>query len=74
MHQALEGKNIDFDDLIRYTGHLAMCARLFKTVMLSGPIHLLQEYIKTEDKAFMFTPKDVQGRLRKSLGVSFFLC
>jgi hypothetical protein len=66
MHLALEGNGLSFDDRLRYLGHLAMCARLFKAVMLDEPVEFMEECISIENRSFGYaTPRDERGVIAK---------
>lgn len=66
MHLALEGKDLSFDDRLRYLGHLAMCARLFKTVILQESNELMETCVSIENSAFRYaTPNDERGRISR---------
>lgn len=66
MHLALEGGNMSFDDRLRYLGHLAMCARLFKIILLEESTDLLETCVSIENSSFGFaTPRDERGSIAK---------
>lgn len=62
IHQALEGKNLTFEDRMIYLGHLAMCARIFKAVYLGESSRQVLAFIRIEQSAFKLgTPSDERG-------------
>ena len=52
LDQALEGKDLDFDDRIFYTGQLANCARIFRALVLSEPSGELLKLIELKSKTY----------------------
>ncbi|WP_043888185.1 hypothetical protein [Methylophaga thiooxydans] len=52
LDQALEGEGLDFDDRIFYTGHLATCARMFRSIILSEPSSELLKLIDLESTSY----------------------
>lgn len=67
LHLALEGEQLkDFDERLLYTGHLAMCARLFKIVYLNQPIEELETVFRIESSSYGYaTPNDERGSIVK---------
>lgn len=66
MYLALKGSDMSFDDHLRYLGHLAMCARLFKIILLEESTDLLETCVSIENSSFGFaTPRDERGRIAK---------
>jgi len=49
---ALKGKDLDVDDRLWYLGHLAMCARIFKSVYLDEPVESLEQIHRIESASF----------------------
>ena len=52
LDQALEGQDLDFEDRIFYTGHLATCARIFRTIILSESSDELLKLIDLESTSY----------------------
>ncbi len=66
IHLALEGKNVRPDHSMIYLGHLAMCARIFKSVYLGEPVNEVLRFVRIEQSAFKFgTPSTERGALTK---------
>jgi hypothetical protein len=66
MHQALEGKNLPFEERMIYLGHLGMCARLFKGVCLDESRELIDPLIRIEQSSFRLgTPSDQRGLIAR---------
>jgi len=72
LHLALEGKDRNFDERLIYLGHLAMCARIFKSVCLGEPLSELETFLKIEAGAYKIgTPKNEKGSITKEAWDSF---
>ena len=72
MDLALEGQDLDFDERLFYLGHLAMCARLFKSIYLNEQHDSLRSLIKLESYSYMFgTPRNEKGDLAKEAWTLF---
>jgi hypothetical protein len=68
---ALEGDNLDFDERLFYLGHLAMCARLFKSIYLNEH-HDLGTMIKLESNSYKLgTPRNERGDIAKEAWALF---
>jgi hypothetical protein len=66
IHQALEGKNLSFEERMIYLGHLGMCARLFKAVCLGESRELIDPLIRIEQSSFRLgTPSDQRGLIAR---------
>src|SRR5437016_2716752 len=66
IHLALEGKDLSTDERLTYLGHLAMCARVFKSVYLEESVDSLEQILKIEDASFKFgTPNNERGTIAK---------
>ena len=52
LDQAIGGDDLDFDDRIFYTGHMASCARIFRSIYLNEPSMDLLSLIDLESKAY----------------------
>ena len=66
LHRALEGKDGNFDERLIYLGHLAMCARIFKSIYLDEPLSELETFLKIETGSYKFgTPKNEKGSIAK---------
>ena len=64
LHLALEGKDLNVDERLTYLGHLAMCARIFKSVYLDEPVELLEQILRIESASFRFgTPNNERGAI-----------
>jgi hypothetical protein len=65
MDLAFEGNDLDFDERLRYLGHLAMCARFFKSIYLDEATESLETYFSVEHSSFRFNPIDERGAIAK---------
>ncbi len=71
IHFALEGENLDFDERLFYLGHLAMCARLFKSIYLNEHPDL-GTLIKLESYSYkQGTPRNERGDKAKEAWALF---
>lgn len=62
---ALEGENLDYDERLFYLGHLAMCARIFKSIYLNEHTNL-GTLIKLETYSYkLWTPRNERGDITK---------
>ncbi len=71
IHIVFEGRDHNFDERLVYLGHLAMCARIFKSVYLGESAESLEVYLKIENGSFKFgTPRNELGaRAREAWGI-----
>lgn len=66
IHLALEGSNVHADHRMIYLGHLAMCARIFKSVYLGEAADIVMQFVRIEHLAFRFgTPNTERGAITK---------
>ena len=64
MHLALEGASQN--DRLIYLGHLAMCARIFKSISLDEPSNDVLKFVSLENSSFTLgTPNDERGAISK---------
>jgi hypothetical protein len=63
LHLALEDQGLkSFDERLTYLGHLAMCARIFKTVYLQHSKLELEKIWQVEKNSYRFgLPNDERG-------------
>lgn len=66
MHQALESKNLHSGVRMIFLGHLAMCARIFKSICLDESREFVDRIIHIEDSSFgLGTPNNQHGLLAR---------
>jgi len=72
LHLALEGDDVPTNDRMIYLGHLAMCARIFKTIYLEEAVNELDIYLSIENGAYLIgTPNNERGVLTKEAWNTF---
>lgn len=68
---ALKGENLDFDERLFYLGHLAMCARIFKSIYLNEHTNL-GALIKLETYSYKLgTPRNERSDIAKEAWALF---